>query len=76
MEQVLHFMFGALAAMGWLLSGFASFIYWWTKDNDFLTKHIGAAFCGTIMGPIAFFAGWMIHGDHSGSGGVLVKRRK
>lgn len=57
----------------WYLSGVGSFIWWWTKDYNFgPTEAFMSIFIG-LVGPIAFFLGWVIHGDKPTT--VLIKRR-
>lgn len=67
----------ALFVFLWLVTGFASFAYWWTKDDDLTTSDLVAAICGTLMGPIAFLGGWCIHGgNHHGMVHVIFKKRQ
>jgi hypothetical protein len=65
----------------WLLSGAACFIYWWTTDNDFTTSEIPIIILVSFTGPLAYFAGWVIHGkgtfgmSNSKAGKTLIKRK-
>ncbi len=61
----------------WGLSGIWSFIYWWTKYHDFgFSIEIILAIMASSIGPFAFLAGWMIHGDGDVNGPVIFKKRK
>lgn len=59
-------------ALLWYLVGSASFIYWWTKDSDLSTKEIIFVVLSGFIGPLAFLAGWAIHGNSR----VIMRRRK
>lgn len=57
----------------WYLIGYASFVYNWTRDTDL---DLSAAFFGLLpafLGPIAFVAGLLIHGDKGSR--VLISKR-
>ena len=59
----------------WYLVGYAGFVYSWTRDMDL---DLSAAFFGllpAILGPIAFIAGLLIHGD-KGSRVLISKRNR
>ena len=61
----------------WWLSGSFSFIYWWTKEFDLETGDIMKAVAMGLLGPLAFPAGWLIHGGDKGrEGRVLIRKRK
>lgn len=61
----------------WFTVGTGSFIYWWTRDHDFiLGVEVLLAFACGILGPFAFLAGWSIHGGKKfGEPPVIVKKR-
>lgn len=58
---------------GWLISGYKSFVYWWTHDYDFTNDEISAALFVSLIGPIAFIIGWFIHGNIKGK--IINKKR-
>lgn len=48
----------------WIVSGFASFAYWWTKYSDLTIMYaLMGLLIGTISGPFSFIIGWTVHGD-------------
>lgn len=48
----------------WWCIGVASFIYWWTKDQDFtLGIQVLLAAAVGFMGPLAFLIGFFVHND-------------
>ena len=54
------------------LTGFYSFVYWWTKDHDFTTDDIWFALLfGSLFGPLSFIVGWSIHGKKT-----IIKKKK
>ncbi len=57
----------------YLLSGSASFIYWWTKQHDFTSSEIMLCVLSALIGPIAWFVGRSIHGENDI---VIFKKRK
>lgn len=57
----------------WVLSGWTSFIYWWTNEYAFTTGDIPVMLLQSFTGPFAFIAGWVMHGDGSG---ILIPKRK
>ena len=59
----------------WYLVGVTSFIYWWTNTNDLTTFDFVVSLLMGLIGPIAFFLGWTIHGD-STEHRILIKKRK
>jgi len=61
-----------LIVLGWFTTGAGSFIFWWTKDHDLRPANLLLAFACGFMGPIAFIAGWSIHGKGTG---ILIKKR-
>lgn len=61
-----------LGLIGWWIVGMSSFIYWWTKDYDLDINAAGGALIIGVAGPIAFFIGWLVHGD---TDKVLIKKR-
>lgn len=56
----------------WLVSGAASFIWWWTKDYDLTINEIWLIMLSLIGGPLVFFVGWLIHGDENE---ILIRKR-
>ena len=66
----------ALGVLWWVI-GFASFVYWWTKEYDLETQDLfKGALVGIVFGPTAFLVGWFIHGDPIPKGRVWIRRRK
>lgn len=61
----------------WFISGAASVIYWWTKENDFTWEEFPVAVFAGVGGPISFLLGWCVHGDSlfKNKGVVLFKKR-
>lgn len=47
----------------WYLIGFASFIYWWTRDFPFTVVEMPVAILAGLGGPFAFIVGYFIHRD-------------
>lgn len=69
----------ALILVAWVLSGSASFVYWWTTENDLTVSDIlGSLGIGLLIGPFAYVAGWLIHGKPSENSKpfVVMKKRK
>lgn len=64
----------ALAIFCWFVSGVSAFIFWWTAQHDFTTEEIGTALLMGIVGPFAFWIGWMVHGTRYPQ--VLIPKRK
>lgn len=52
-----------LLTIAWLITGYKSFVYWWTKDHDYTTDDIPIAIVASFIGPIAYFMGMAIHGE-------------
>lgn len=65
-----------LSTIIWFIIGYKSFVYWWTKDNDYVTSDIPVALIMGIFGPITFIAGWFIHGDPIFTSDRLIKRKR
>lgn len=65
----------------WLLSGAICFIYWWTFDYNLTTSEIPVMIMVSFAGPLAYFAGFVIHGkgsvgmDGAKDGKILIKRK-
>ena len=58
----------------WCLFGSFGFIYWWTREYDFKRDDIvNCIFIGSILGPLAWIAGYFIHGT---DGGVIFKKKE
>lgn len=47
----------------WLITGWAGFVYWWTKEYDYTYSDIPISILVAFMGIISWFAGRSIHGD-------------
>jgi hypothetical protein len=46
----------------WLIIGFISFVYWWTRDcGNITTKELSYLFTFSILGIISWFIGYGIH---------------
>ena len=60
-----------VAGFFWFLSGFLSFVYWWTKDNDITPATFLLGVFVSTLGPIDFLIGWALHGEQF----VIFKRR-
>lgn len=66
-----------LIIVSWVLSGSASFVYWWTTEFDLTVSDIlGSLAIGFLMGPFAYVAGWLIHGKPSGNSKPFVVMKK
>lgn len=63
----------ALLIIAWLVTGYASFVYWWIKDFDFCVNDAIFAIIPALIGPTWFFMGWCIHGDRIDK--PLIKQR-
>ena len=61
-----------LGSIAWYLIGIFSFIYWWTKDNDFTINDLPKMFVMGIYGPFAIIIGYFIHSD---SNKVIFKKQ-
>lgn len=52
-----------LIVVSWVLSGSASFVFWWTTEYDLTVSVIlGSLAVGFLIGPFAYVLGWLIHG--------------
>lgn len=49
----------------WVLSGWAGFIYWWTKEFPFTTEEIIVMLLQSAAGPLAWVFGWLLMGNTS-----------
>ncbi len=58
----------------WYLIGICSFIYWLTGEYDLMSDDIGMVIFIGLIGPIAFIAGAVIHGN-SHKPKIIMKRR-
>jgi len=63
-----------LICICWYLFGGASFVYWWTKDDDFTVFLILIMLFIGVVGPIAFIIGYCIHNIHNDK--VLIRCRR
>lgn len=60
----------------YLVLGFCSFIYWWTKKYDFVVDNIELACIATLCGPITFLIGWFIYITITlEKNGILIKKK-
>lgn len=71
----MEILFIIILVVSWLLIGFCSFVYWWTKDHDFTTNDLWFAFFVSLFGPISFVVGWTIHGKLFTPHKIIIKRR-
>ena len=58
----------------YLVPGFYSFIYWWTKDYDFTTDDVWFSLFTSLFGPFAFIIGWTTHGKKFGKKTLIRKK--
>ena len=59
----------------WYLTGFAGFVFWYTKDHN---VDIGGLLLGLLvclMGPFTWIVGWVIHGDMPTGDRIYFKKR-
>jgi flagellar basal body-associated protein FliL len=54
-----------ILALVWAIIGIAGIVFWWTKEYDFTTEDLILVPVGLALGPISWFVGWVVHGDHS-----------
>jgi hypothetical protein len=54
----------------WLIIGASGFIFWWTKDDDFILECIPICLFASITGIFAWLLGYIIHGNK-----VIIKKR-
>lgn len=66
----------ALSFFAWLISGPASFVFWWTKEHDFTLKYVPMAILTSVLGPVTFVIGWIVHGDPIWSGDAVIFRKR
>lgn len=59
--------------LAWWLIGATGFIYWWTDDYDLTPKVLPLVAGVGLIGPLAWVAGYAIHGDEVV---ILPKRAK
>lgn len=50
-----------IGIIAWLISGYKSFVYWWTSEFDFTNEDIFPALCTSIFGPFSYILGYFIH---------------
>jgi hypothetical protein len=66
-----------LALLIWFVVGALSFIFWWTKDFDLTSNNIPSLLVSALIGPLAFYNGWLVHIQKNfGTPRVLMKRKK
>ena len=65
-----------LIAIAWWLSGYASFVFWWTTDYDLKVEDAIGGLFYAVTGPFTFVLGWLIHGkSFSGGRKILIGKR-
>lgn len=64
-----------LLVIGWLLMEFCSFVYWWTKENDFTTGDIWFALFISLFGPVSLIVGWTVHGKPFIPYKIIIKKK-
>ncbi len=48
----------------WWVVGVAGFVFWWSKEFKLEVEDLMASiFIGGILGPLAWIAGWFLHGS-------------
>ena len=62
-----------LIVSAWVLAGFASFIYWLSKEQDVTTGDLGLGCVASVFGPLIFFIGIMDNEEISTK--VWIKKR-
>jgi hypothetical protein len=62
-----------LCSLLWWVTGSAGYCYWWTNEYDLRTDDIPMAVLTGILGPMAWFVGWSIHGNSQKT--IFHKRR-
>lgn len=73
MDIIIYILIGLI----WYLFGAFFFIYWWTKDYDFIVGDLTLCLILSLLGPLNIIIGWLIHGDKIiNSTKVLIKERK
>ena len=65
----------AIGFLVWLLTGAASCIFWWTKEFDLEVGDLLIVLMMAFVGPLAFFIGWMVHGDSLFDEKVIIRKR-
>lgn len=60
----------------WVLSGAASFIFWWTADYDLTTEQIPMIIVLGFVGPLGWIIGWYIHGSHTEREPMILKHKR
>ena len=71
-EEEVNVVLIVLATIAWSACGSASFVYWWSKDYDVTMGDLPITLLLGALGPLVFFMGWGVHGDHS----KVIKRRR
>lgn len=56
----------------WWGSGYAGFIFWWTKDYNLRLHDLIVAFIIGLIGPFTWLLGYTIHGKDK----ILFKKQK
>lgn len=66
----------------WLISGYVSFIYWYSKEYNITLLELIFGLIPAACGPFAFILGFMIHGEPVSNtlkinfNKVIIKKRK
>jgi uncharacterized membrane protein len=59
----------------WLLIGFVSFVYFWTKDFDFTYRELPAALLMSLCGILVVVIGYVVHGKSMLSNEIIIRKR-
>jgi hypothetical protein len=65
-----------IALLTWFILGYYGFKFWWTKDMDFTMADKGFALYLSIMGPLTWIMGAIIHCNGDDSDQVVTPRKK
>lgn len=60
----------------YLLIGAFGFLFWWTKDYDFTIGEIPLLVPASLLGPISWIFGYIVHANHNINPIILVRKRK
>lgn len=61
-----------LSIFMWLLTGWLSFVFWWTKEFDFTVKDLSASFFIALCGPLVWVIGYF---KFAKEGKILIKKK-
>ena len=62
--------------LGWVVSGIAGFVFWWTKDHNLTTADLPLVALSCFTGPLNWLIGWSIHGNREYHEPKILKRRR